>query len=217
MKETKRQKFEIKKILEVYFIAGSQDIVSGSLPEVLEAALKAGITCFQFREKGIGSISDKDLKKELALKCQSLCQKYQVPFIVNDDVLLAIEINADGIHIGQEDLSANQALELTNRQMIIGLSCHNLPEVIAGNSLSNVTYFGIGPIFKTISKPDAKSALGCERLKLLVNQAQKPVVAIGGIKIENAPEVKATGVAGISVISMIARAKDINQVVTALK
>lgn len=80
--------------LAVYFIAGTQDIVRGTLPGVLEEALKAGITCFQYREKGAGSLQTASERKEMALECQQLCTKYQVPFIINDDVALALEIGA---------------------------------------------------------------------------------------------------------------------------
>lgn len=91
------------KQLQVYFICGTQDIPEGrTIEQVLEEALQAGITLYQFREKGPTALKGED-KKQLALKLKSLCQTYQVPFIVNDDVALAKEIDADGIHVGQDD------------------------------------------------------------------------------------------------------------------
>lgn len=211
-----KNKDNISKMLSVYFIAGTQDVVKATLPEVLEEALKAGITCFQYREKGANSLLDYQEKKEMAVCCQKLCQKYQVPFIINDDVILALEIAADGIHIGQDDMTLDELNTIIPARMIVGLSCHQQDEVIAGNLESAVDYFGIGPVFNTDSKADAQSAIGCKKLRQMTEIATKPVVAIGGIAQSNILAVKKTGVAGISVISAITRADVIAEAVNNL-
>ena len=109
------------KQLSVYFICGTQDIPKNkSIEQVLKEALEAGITLYQFREKGPNALKG-EKKKQLALKLKQLCHSYHVPMIVNDDVQLAQEINADGIHVGQDDMEIQQfASQFKNK--IIGLS-----------------------------------------------------------------------------------------------
>lgn len=200
---------KIKAILPVYFIAGTQDILEGgSLPEKLEMALKSGITCFQYREKGIGSLQQPEAIKKMAETCQALCQKYSVPFIINDDVTLALEINADGIHVGQEDQNIADILRLFPDK-IIGLSCYNEAEIVKANQLPGISYYGIGPVYSTVSKKDAQKQIGITKLKKLNKQAEKPVVAIGGLQLEKVQEVWQTGVDGLAIISAITRAEDL--------
>lgn len=194
--------------LRVYLIAGTQDIVEGDLPTLLEDALKAGITCFQLREKGLGSLIEKEQRKSLALACQALCQRYDVPFIINDDVELALEIEADGIHVGQEDQAIEEVLRLCPDK-IVGLSCYDEQEVIAANRLPEISYYGIGPVFGTISKADAKPPIGIEKLAELSSSAKKSVVAIGGISTENRAALSKTKVAGLAVISAVTRSENI--------
>ena len=197
------------KMLSLYFIAGTQDILKGTLPEKLEAALKAGITCFQYREKGTGSLQKSEEIKQMAIVCQELCRKYSVPFIVNDDVALALEIGADGIHVGQEDQNIVDVLNLFPDK-IVGLSCYDEIEVAKANQLEGVSYYGIGPVYRTISKKDAQKQIGITKLQELVKLAKLPVVAIGGIDTENVQAVWQADVDGISVISALARAKDLD-------
>ncbi|MEI5991857.1 thiamine phosphate synthase [Enterococcus crotali] len=206
-----------KEMLSVYFIAGTQDIQNGDhLPSVLESALKAGITCFQYREKGKGSLPHPEAKKEMAQICQQLCEQYQVPFLINDDVALALEIGADGIHVGQKDQAIEEVLTLFTDK-IVGLSCHDEQEVLVANELAGITYYGIGPIYGTISKEDAELPIGIAKLKELTEKACKPVVAIGGINTKNAQSVLETHVDGVSVITAITLAKDIKEAVGNLK
>lgn len=202
--------------LPVYFIAGTQDIVSGELPELLEQALKAGVTCFQFREKGVGSIGEAGQRKVLAAECYELCQKYDVPFIVNDDVELALALDADGIHVGQEDQAIEEVLRLFPGK-IVGLSCYNKEEIVAANQLKGISYYGIGPVFGTISKSDAKPPIGIKQLDVLARLAKRPSVAIGGISIETVAAIQETAVAGSAVISAITRSEEINSTINKLK
>jgi thiamine-phosphate pyrophosphorylase len=191
--------------LKLYMIAGSQDVPQGHLLPLLEAALQAGITCFQYREKGRNSLADIQAKKNLGQACQDLCRSYNVPFIVNDDVQLALALNADGVHVGQDDFAIEEVLTLFPNK-IVGLSCRTKAEVQQANQFSAISYYGIGPVFATTSKADAKAAIGLQMLTELTQLAEKPVVAIGGISSQNAAAVKMAGVDGIAVISAITQA-----------
>lgn len=204
------------KALRLYFIAGTQDIQKGTLPAVLEAALAAGITMYQFREKGTGSLSQPAEILAMARRCQELCRSWQVPFIVNDNLELAIALQADGIHIGQDDVAVEQVLASPMRQQIIGLSCYNEAEVLTANRLAGVDYVGLGPVFGTVSKDDAKAPFGVSQLTLLTQLSQKPNVAIGGINQENVQVVRQSQTDGVSVISAITRAADIKTAIRAL-
>lgn len=197
--------------LKVYFIAGSQDVPNGDLYSVVEQALMGGITMFQFREKGPNSKTGNE-KEALANALFKLCQKYKVPFIINDDVELAIKINADGIHVGQDDLNVQEFKDQFNRK-IIGLSVANEEEYNQSN-LENVDYIGTGPIHATNSKADA----GIEGGYKLINQMRTlnqsiPIVAIGGITEQDVPHLINAGANGVSVISAIAKSKNIEQTV----
>lgn len=207
---------DIKEMLSVYFIAGTQDIANGDLPNVLEEALKAGVTCFQYREKGRGCLVQPEAKKKMAKTCQQLCRQYRVPFLINDDVVLALDIDADGIHVGQKDQAIEEVLSLFSDK-IVGLSCHDEREVLVANELGKISYYGIGPVYGTISKEDAEQPIGLVRLQELAEKSHKPVVAIGGINMENAQSVLTANVDGISVISVITKAKDISEAVKQLK
>ncbi|WP_438760089.1 thiamine phosphate synthase [Enterococcus sp. AZ194] len=206
---------KIEKMLQVYFIAGTQDIVQGTLFSVLEEALQAGITCFQFREKGAGSLNDPTEIEETAKKCQELCQAYNVPFLVNDNVELALKLGADGVHVGQSDQEIQEVLRLFAGK-IVGLSCETAEHIEKANQLTEITYYGVGPVFGTISKADAVQPIGVKTLDTYARKALKPVVAIGGISLDNCQEVLATAVSGISVISAITRAESISQAVATL-
>ena len=209
----------IKKALNVYFIAGSQNAENGDLLSVLEEALEAGITMFQFREKGPNSLEDNPIeKRKLAIQCQALCQKYKVPFIINDDVELAISIEADGIHVGQDDEPIEEVLRRVSPDTIIGLSTSNAQEIADAESLEGIDYVGLGPVFTTESKEDTEPELGIEGLKEIIGAGRKiPIVAIGGITIKNASSVREAGVDGVSVIAAITKSQNIKQAVDRLK
>lgn len=191
--------------LEVYFIMGTENCKEDPLI-VLEEALSAGITLFQFREKG-----DKGLKGNeyirFAKQCQNLCRQYNVPFIVNDDADLALTLNADGVHVGQDD----RPLKYIRKQFegkIVGVSVHTEEEMYAAVQ-GGADYVGIGPIFETKSKLDAKPTAGVSfLLKARYNFPNFPIVAIGGITTENADEVIKAGADGVAVISAISQSRD---------
>ncbi|GAA7012602.1 thiamine phosphate synthase [Helicobacter pylori] len=202
--------------LKLMFVAGSQDFchIKGgkndrinALLDTLELALQSKITAFQFRQKGDLALQDPIEIKQLALKCQKLCQKYGAPFIVNDEVRLALELKADGVHVGQEDMAIEKVITLCKKRQFIGLSVNTLEQALKACHLDGIAYLGVGPIFPTQSKKDIKQIVGVELLKKIKDSGvKKPLVAIGGITIHNAPQLREYG--GIAVISAIAQAKD---------
>lgn len=200
-----------KEILRLYLIASS-----GSFKNPLgdlETAFKSGVTCFQLREKGSAIKTGEDLKN-FALKIKSLCRQYDVTFIINDDVKLAEEIEADGIHIGQDDMEPDMLPAYFNDK-IIGLSIGSVKE-LESSSLDRVTYLGIGPVFSTLSKDDAGDAIGTDGLKQVANRTKLPTAAIGGITEQNYKSCLENNADGICVISAITQSDNIEQTVTAL-
>ena len=198
--------------LKVYFICGTQDIPEGkSLEQVVTQALESGVTMFQFREKGSKVSQDKEIE-QLALKLKELCHNYQVPFIVNDNVALALKVQADGIHVGQDDAKVEDFFEQFHDK-IIGLSVSNLDE-LKRSDLTHVDDIGVGPIYQTPSKSDASTPVGPEMILTLRKEiGDFPIVAIGGVTENNAQAVVDAGADGISVISAIARSQNIDSTV----
>ncbi|WP_025950072.1 thiamine phosphate synthase [Geobacillus thermocatenulatus] len=194
---------EMKERLAVYFIMGSQNSERPTA-DVLKEALDGGVTLFQFREKGPGALKGAD-KEALARQLQRLCRAYGVPFIVNDDVELALAIDADGVHVGQDDEDARRVREKIGDK-ILGVSAHNVEEAMAAVE-AGADYLGVGPIYPTSSKEDAKEAQGPDVLRRLREAGITiPIVAIGGITAVNAKTVVEAGADGVSVISAIASA-----------
>lgn len=195
-------------LLRAYFVAGSQDVPGRDLREVLATMLKAGITAFQFRDKGTSSLTATE-RVALGRDLREQCRAASVPFIVDDDVDLALTLHADGIHVGQSDAGVQQVLDAVKpRDMFVGLSCSTAEEVAAANQVTGIAYLGSGPIFPTTSKADADPVIGTAGLAKLVTQSHVPVVAIGGLTVDTMPEVAATGAAGAAVITLLTRSTD---------
>ncbi|MFB1279845.1 thiamine phosphate synthase [Helicobacter pylori] len=202
--------------LKLMFVAGSQDFchIKGgkndrinALLETLELALQSKITAFQFRQKGDLALQDPVEIKQLALECQKLCQKYGAPFIINDEAKLALELKADGVHVGQEDMAIEEVITLCKKHQFIGLSVNTLEQALKAHHLDAVAYLGVGPIFPTPSKKDAKQVVGVNLLKKIRDSGvKKPLIAIGGITTDNASKLQKFS--GIAVISAITQAKD---------
>ncbi|WQV80922.1 thiamine phosphate synthase [Helicobacter pylori] len=202
--------------LKLMFVAGSQDFYhikggkndrTNALLDTLELALQSKITAFQFRQKGDLALQDPTQIKQLALECQKLCQKYGTPFIVNDEPQLALELKADGVHVGQEDMAIEEVITLCKKRLFIGLSVNTLEQALKACHLDHIAYLGVGPIFPTPSKKDAKQVVGVELLKKIRDSGvKKPLIAIGGITMHNASKLREYG--GIAVISAITQAKD---------
>ncbi|MFD1391690.1 thiamine phosphate synthase [Alkalibacillus flavidus] len=198
--------------LHTYFIMGSQDCRED--PEmVLQQAINGGITTFQFREKGKNALSGQ-AKIELGHRLRRICKDYGIPFFVNDDIEIVRELEADGVHIGQDDSDIREIREMFP-ELLIGLSISTTEELhVSRWDLAD--YLGVGPVFKTSSKDDAKEVIGIEGLRFIQEQVPLPVVAIGGIDESNAQQVRQTG-AGVSVISAISRSEQPNETVKRLK
>lgn len=197
-------KFKIE-MLSAYLVGGSQDTDNNPtmLLQRVKLALKNGITMFQYREKGAGALQGK-ARQNLGRQLRSLCQQYDCPFMIDDDLDLALALKADGIHVGQGDQAISQVTKAAkDAGMFVGYSCNTEAEIKQANQLSEIDYYGVGPIFPTQSKADADPALGIQQLRVLNQLATKPVVAIGGINNNRLEAVRRTGVAGIAVISQV--------------
>ena len=215
----------IQEILPLYFVAGTQDCrhlgdnTADNLLSVLRQALEGGITCFQFRDKGKFSLENSpDEQRSLAISCRDLCHQYDVPFIVDDNVDLALEIEADGIHVGQSDTPVKTIRAKTNKPLIIGWSINRLDEAKIGEEIAEIDYFGVGPIFTTQSKENPSPTLGMEFIQTLRNGGiTKPLVAIGGVKLEHVKTLRKYGADGVAVITAITQSNDIKSATQALK
>ena len=176
-----------------------------SLPEQVESALNGGVTCVQLREKGLDEASffaD-------AMEIGALCRRYGVPFIVNDNVDIAIRCKADGIHVGQKDMQAAQVRQRVGSGMIIGVSAHSVDEAVAAVN-NGADYLGVGAMFSTSTKADA-SPLPKDTLRAICRAVDIPVVAIGGIGKSNLPLLAGCGADGVALVSAIFSAADIER------
>jgi thiamine-phosphate pyrophosphorylase len=204
-----------REALKVYFIMGSPNC-SKDPKEVLKEAIEGGITLFQFREKGKGALFGEE-KYTLAKELQSMCRDHHIPFIVNDDIELAAAIDADGVHIGQEDEPVKVVRKKICHDKILGVSVHSPAEAQLAID-EGADYFGIGPIFPTKTKEDAKPSRGTTLIEALRKDGcTTPIVGIGGITVENAGSVVKAGADGVSVITAISHAESPLEAARALR
>jgi len=205
-----------KQTVNLYFIMGTVNLAGRDPLYVLEEALKGGVTSFQLREKGPGALTGDELKA-FALACQQLCEQYSVPFIVNDDINLAIEVGADGIHIGQEDGYISAVRDKVGPDMLIGVSTHNVAEAIAAAD-AGADYIGLGPVYETQSKTDTQPVIGLETIREVASLLPGlPIVAIGGISERRANAIIKAGASGVAVISAILGEEDPREAASRLK
>jgi thiamine-phosphate pyrophosphorylase len=205
---------QLRRQLKLYFIMGTANC--GKAPaEVLREAISGGITLYQFREKGPSALSG-GARLDLARALQDQCRIAGIPFIVNDDIELAVQLDADGVHIGQEDEPAAVIRHRLGPGKIIGVSAHNMEEVQQAIS-DGADYLGIGPVYATSSKDDARAVQGTRLIAQIRDHGITiPLVGIGGITTGNAAPVIAAGADGISVISAIAGAADVTAAAQAM-
>ena len=206
--------------LQRYFVAGSQNFPDLTLPECegrIALMMQSGITAYQFREKNPTLSTDE--KQALAMRLRAKARELAVPFIVDDDVALAIAIEADGIHVGQDDMPITDVVAQVAGQMIVGLSVRNKAEMVAAQSVMGIDYLGVGPVFATTTKADAAAPLGLDGLvpTLNANTKRLPTVAIGGITLEDLPALHQSGVDGVAVISLLSEAPDVRTVIDEMK
>ena len=177
----------------------------------VKQAVSSGVTIFQLREKH----TDYEHFKKIALEIKPICKEYNVPLIINDNVKLAKEIDADGVHLGQDDLDIKAAREYLGADKIIGVSAHNVKEAQAAES-GGADYLGSGAAFVTSTKTDA-GAIDHRVLSDVAHSVKIPVVAIGGINKDNISQLEGLGLDGVAVVSAIFAAKDIPSAVKYLE
>ena len=183
-------------------IPATKDKTNEEILNIIEEALKGGTSIVQIREK---TASTNDFY-ELALKVKEITRKYDVPLLINDRLDIAIAIDADGVHIGQDDMPAQRAREIMGEEKIIGVSAATIEEARKAEA-DGADYIGTGAVFPTATKDDAPS-ITKDELSEITSSISIPTVAIGGITLENAHELKDTGIAGFSVVSAIMRAEN---------
>lgn len=197
--------------LRLYAITDRHWLNGETLYQQVEKALKGGVTFLQLREK---NLDEEDFMKE-ARKIKALCKKYKVPLIINDNVEIAREIDADGVHVGQSDMEAGDVRDRLGPDKIIGVSCKNVEQALLAKK-HGADYLGVGAMYPTGTKKDA-TAVTPEALSAVCQAVDIPVVAIGGINKDRLEPLKGTGVDGVAVVSAIFAAEDVEKATRELK
>lgn len=198
-------KENLEKTLLLYAVTDRYWLGEETLYEQVEKAIKGGASFVQLREKTL----DEDSFYKEAVEIQELCRKYNIPFVVNDNVDIAIRMNADGVHVGQSDMEAGDVRAKLGPDKIIGVSAQTVEQAVLAQQ-RGADYLGVGAVFKTGSKDDAED-VSFETLKAICEAVSIPVVAIGGITKDNVVLLKDSGICGIAVISAIFAQKDIEE------
>lgn len=191
------------KELKFYLVTDSDILRDRDFYNSIEEALKGGVTMLQLREK---NASGKEFL-EKAIKLRELTKKYNVKFIINDRVDIAMLCDADGVHVGQSDIPANKVRELIGEDKIVGVSARTVEEALTAKE-NGADYLGVGAMFTTRTKLDAKS-VSIEKLKEIQEVIKLPVVAIGGLSLSNIDKLKECNVDGYAVVSAILGAENI--------
>ncbi len=200
-----------KKHMLLYAVTDRAWTGERTLYQQVEAALKGGVTCVQLREK---DMDDAAFLRE-AREIRALCRQYEVPFIVNDNVDVAIACGADGIHVGQEDMAAAEVRRLAGEGMILGVSVHTVEEALEAVQ-NGADYLGLGAVFPTSTKTDVDQ-MPNKTLRAICDAVDVPVVAIGGINRDNIGKLSGSGVDGVALVSAIFSADDIEAVCRELR
>lgn len=191
--------------LRLYAVTDSRWLDGAPLPHAVEQALQGGITCLQLREKRLAYGDVLATAREI----KTLCQRYPVPFIIDDNIDVALACDADGLHIGQNDMPAAKARRLLGPDKILGVSAQTVEQAIAAYQ-AGADYLGVGAVFPTGTKNDAVE-VPLETLKAITAAVPIPVVAIGGIGSSNINRLQSSGIAGAAVVSAIFAQKDIKK------
>ena len=200
MKYTKEQ---IRKAMLLYAVTDQSWLKENeTLLDVVKEVLKNGATFLQIREK---DLNEKDFETE-AKKLQDICKEYHVPYVVNDNVEIAIKIGADGVHVGQSDIKGRDIRALIGIDKILGISAGTVEEAVAAEQ-AGADYIGVGAVFGTSTKKNARY-MSIDRLKEIVEAVEIPVVAIGGINASNMSELEGSNVDGVAVVSAIFAAEN---------
>ncbi len=194
-----------KSILRLYAVTDRSWLDGRALEDDIEKSLKGGVTLVQLREKNM--VADDIIKS--AVRIKNVCKKYGVPLIINDNVDAVIGADADGVHLGQSDMSISEARKILGKNKIIGATAKTVEQAQKAEH-EGADYLGSGAIFGTTTKGDAKK-MDMETLKSITESVSIPVVAIGGITGDNILELRGTGIAGVAVVSGIFAQNDIEK------
>lgn len=200
-----------KKELMLYAVTDRHWLGDETLYDQVKKALDGGATFVQLREK---KLDREDFLAE-ALEIQKLCKKYGVPFVINDEVSIAKDIDADGVHVGQSDMEAMDVRKVLGPDKILGVSAQTVEQAIIAEK-HGADYLGVGAVFATGSKDDADD-VSYETLKAICEAVSIPVIAIGGITKDNVSELAGSGICGVAVISAIFGQNDIKKATEELK
>ena len=200
-----------KKELMLYAVTDRHWLGDETLYDQVKKALDGGATFVQLREK---KLDREDFLAE-ALEIQKLCKKYGVPFVINDEVSIAKDIDADGVHVGQSDVEAMDVRKVLGPDKILGVSAQTVEQSIIAEK-HGADYLGVGAVFATGSKDDADD-VSHETLKAICEAVSIPVIAIGGITKDNVSELAGSGICGVAVISAIFGQNDIKKATEELK
>ena len=192
-------------MLRLYAVTDRSWLGSQTLAEQVEAALRGGATCVQLREKT--QCREDFLRQAQQLKV--LCARYGVPLLINDNVELALEVDADGVHVGQEDMDARDVRRLIGANKILGVTAKTVPQALRAQQ-AGADYLGSGAVFGSTTKANAKP-MSRELLQSICQSVSIPVVAIGGIQRGNIASLAGTGIRGVAVVSGIFAAEDIER------
>lgn len=187
--------------LSLYLVTDRELSKGRSLENIVQAAVKGGVTMVQLREKDCSSCEF----YTIALGLKKLLAYYRVPLIINDRLDIAQAVDAEGLHIGQTDIPWQIARKILGKEKIIGLSVENMQETVDAND-ADVDYIGVSPVFPSMTKTDTQSPFLLDGVRKVVSITKHPTVAIGGINIHNAKAVMEAGVSGIAVVSAIVSA-----------
>ena len=193
----------MKQALKLYLVTDRELSLGRSLEEVVSEAVAGGVTMVQLREKDAATGEFVELGRRL----MSLLKPLGVPLIINDRVDVALAVDADGVHIGQSDMSYADARRLLGPEKTIGLSVENFEDLEAANKL-DVDYIGISPVYGTPTKTDTAEPFGLEGLRKAVEMSVHPTVAIGGMNVATVGEVIAAGTDGVAVVSAVFAAEN---------
>ncbi|MCD7812207.1 MAG: thiamine phosphate synthase [Ruminococcus sp.] len=192
-----------KENMLLYAVTDRRWLGDKTIASQVEKSIEGGVTCIQLREK---ELDDEKFLNE-ALEIKKICNRYNVPFIINDNVEVALKCGADGIHVGQSDMNAGSLRRLVGEEMIIGVSAGTVDEALEA-AANGADYIGTGSVFVTSTKDDADHVT-YDTLKEICSAVEIPVVAIGGITRENVQELQGSGVDGIAVVSALFAQEDI--------
>jgi thiamine-phosphate pyrophosphorylase len=197
--------------LLLYAVTDRHWLGDRTLYDVVRESLEGGVTFLQLREK---ALDDENFYKE-AVRLQEMAREYGVPFVVNDNVEIAVRMEADGVHVGQDDMEAGDVRALIGPDKILGVSAQTVEQAVLAEK-RGADYLGVGAVFPTGSKDDAVE-VSHETLKAICDAVSIPVVAIGGITVNNTLELAGSGICGIAVISAIYGQTDIKEAASSLK